>query len=660
MNEPLWSASEQRIAGSILSRFIADVGTRVGSAPLSYEDLYKYSLEDSEQFWAELWRFAEVKGDMGAPPYLVDADRMPGARFFPDARLNYAENALAKRRGNTAAIVFWGEEKVRRRVTWGELRVEVAKAQAMLRKAGVKAGDRIAAILPNLPESIVCMLATASVGAVWSSCSPDFGVQGVLDRFAQIAPKVLIAADGYYYNGKRIDISEKLAPVAAQLPTVERVVVLPYLGRDAEVVEELKASFKGQPKHVERWSDVVTARSESRPRFVRLPFGHPLFILFSSGTTGMPKCIVHSAGGVLLKHICEHRLHADVNPGDRLFYFTTLGWMMWNWLVSGLASGATLLLYDGSPFYPSGHVLWDYAAAERCTHFGTSAKYIDSLKKAGFAPARSHDLSSLRSVLSTGSPLAPESFEYVYDAIKRDIHLASISGGTDICGCFVLGNPAKPVWRGEIQGAALGLDVDVIDHSGRPVRGDKGELVCRNPFPSMPIGFWNDPDGQKYQSAYFARFPGLWHQGDFAQWTEHGGIVIHGRSDATLNPGGVRIGTAEIYRQVELLPEIYESVVVGQEFAGDVRVLLFVVMKLGARLDDELRERIKTQIRRGASPRHVPAKIIAVADIPRTKSGKITELAVRDIIIGREIKNKEALANPEALELFRGLKELSS
>jgi acetoacetyl-CoA synthetase len=597
---------------------------------------------------------------MGAPPFLIDADRMPGARFFPDARLNYAENALAKRRGSAVAIVFWGEEKVRRRVTWGELRAQVAKAQAMLRKAGVKAGDRVAAVLPNLPESIVSMLAAASVGAVWSACSPDFGVQGVLDRFAQIAPKVLIAADGYYYNGKSIDISEKLAAIAAKLPTVERVVVVPYLGRDAEVVDALNSSFNGRPKHAERWSDVVSARSERRPRFPRLPFGHPLFILFSSGTTGMPKCIVHSAGGVLLKHICEHRLHADVNSGDRLFYFTTLGWMMWNWLVSGLASGATLLLYDGSPFHPSGHVLWDYAAAERCTHFGTSAKYIDSLKKAGFAPGRSHDLSSLRSVMSTGSPLAPESFDHVYEAIKREIHLASISGGTDICGCFVLGNPIKPVWRGEIQGPALGLDVDVVDHSGEAVRGDKGELVCRNPFPSMPIGFWNDPDDEKYRSAYFARFPGLWHHGDFAQWTEHGGIIIHGRSDATLNPGGVRIGTAEIYRQVELLPEIYESVVIGQEFAGDVRILLFVVLKPGARLDDALRERIRRQIRQGASPRHVPAKIIAVDDIPRTKSGKITEIAVRDVVMGREVKNREALANPEALELFRGIEELRS
>jgi acetoacetyl-CoA synthetase len=480
----------------------------------------------------------------------------------------------------------------------------------------------------------------------------------VLDRFGQIEPKVLIACDGYYYNGKAIDLADKLVAIAAKLPTVRAVMVVPYLGRDKDVVQGLNASLIHSGRRAQTWGDAVSARKAQPLRFERLPFAHPLYVLFSSGTTGMPKCIVHSAGGTLLKHLCEHRLHSDVKDGDRLFYFTTLGWMMWNWLVSGLAQGATLLLYDGSPFHPDGNILWDYAQAEKCTHFGTSAKYIDALKKAELAPAKSHDLSNLRAVLSTGSPLAPEAFDYVYEAIKADLHLASISGGTDIVGCFVLGIPTKPVWRGEIQGPALGLAIDVVDENGQPQKQGKGELVCKGPFPSMPIGFWNDADGRKYNAAYFSRFANIWHHGDFAEWTEHGGMIIHGRSDATLNPGGVRIGTAEIYRQVEQLPEVQESIVIGQDWDNDVRVVLFVVLKPGIALDEALRERIKKQIRSGASPRHVPARIVQVADIPRTKSGKITELAVRDVVHGREVKNKEALANPEALEFYRGIAEL--
>jgi acetoacetyl-CoA synthetase len=498
------------------------------------------------------------------------------------------------------------------------------------------------------------VLGAASHGAVWSSCSPDFGVQGVLDRFGQIEPKVLIVCDGYYYAGKTIQLTDKLVEIAGKLPSVEKIVVVSYIGQAEAVVQALVA--KGQS--AQTWGDAVEARAEREPQFVRLPFAHPLYILFSSGTTGVPKCIVHSAGGTLLKHLTEIRFHTDIKPGDRLFYFTTLGWMMWNWLVSGLAGGATLLLYDGSPFHPDGNVLWDYAVAEKCTHFGTSAKYIDALKKSGLKPRDTHDLSELRAVLSTGSPLVPEGFDYVYEAIKPDLHLASISGGTDIVGCFVLGAPTEPVWRGEIQAPGLGMAVNVFDDDGRPVSSGKGELVCTKPFPSMPVGFWNDPDGKKYRSAYFARFENIWHHGDFAEWTPHRGIIILGRSDATLNPGGVRIGTAEIYRQVELLPEIQEAIVIGQDWDGDVRVVLFVVMKPGLTLDDALRERIKKQIRSGASPRHVPAKILQVADIPRTKSGKITELAVRDLVHGREVKNKEALANPEALDLYRALPDL--
>jgi acetoacetyl-CoA synthetase len=566
---------------------------------------------------------------------------------------------LLRRSGSETALVFWGEDQVKRRMSWDELRGQVARTAEALRASGVGVGDRVAAILPNMPEAIVGVLAAASIGAVWSSCSPDFGVQGILDRFGQIEPKVLIAVDGYYYNGKTIDISDKLAQVSAKLPSVASIIVAPYLGRDKDVVQGLNSALMKSGRRAQTWADAVNARPTAELRFERVPFAHPLYVLFSSGTTGMPKCIVHSAGGTLLKHLCEQRLHSDLNAGDRLLYFTTLGWMMWNWLVSGLSAGATLLLYDGSPFHPNGNILWDYAKAERCTHFGTSAKYIDALKKAGLAPGRTHDLAALRVMLSTGSPLAPESFDYVYEAIKRDLHLSSISGGTDICGCFVLGIPVKPVWRGEIQGPGLGMAVDVFDEAGSPLKRGKGELVCTRPFPSMPVGFWNDDDGKKYRAAYFSRFENVWHHGDFAEWTEHGGMIIHGRSDATLNPGGVRIGTAEIYRQVEQLEEVQEAIVIGQDWDNDVRVVLFVVLRPGRTLDDPLRERIKKQIRTGASPRHVPARIVQVADIPRTKSGKITELAVRDVVHGREVKNKEALANPEALDLYRNIPDLA-
>jgi acetoacetyl-CoA synthetase len=633
------------------------MSSRASKSFAGYADLHRYSTDSPAEFWSALWDFAGVVGDKGPPPYLVDGDKMPGARFFPAARLNFAENLLRKD-GDCPALVFWGEDKVKRRMSWRELREEVSRAAQALREAGVAAGDRVGAVMPNMPESIVGVLAAASIGAVWSSCSPDFGAQGVLDRFGQIEPKVLIACDGYYYNGKALDISDKLCAIAAKLPSVRAIVVVPYLGRDKDVVQALNASLIHKGGRAQTWDDAVHSRAAPPLQFERLPFSHPLYVLFSSGTTGMPKCIVHSTGGTLLKHLCEQRLHSDIRDGDRLFYFTTLGWMMWNWLVSGLASGATLLLYDGSPFHPSGNILWDYAQAEKCTHFGTSAKYIDALKKAGFAPTKSHDLSSVRAMLSTGSPLVPEAFDYVYQAIRGDMHLASISGGTDICGCFVLGIPTEPVWRGEIQGAALGLAVDVVDGNGQPQRHGKGELVCLKPFPSMPVGFWNDPDQSKYRAAYFSRFPNVWHHGDFAEWTEHGGIIIHGRSDATLNPGGVRIGTAEIYRQVEQLDEVQESIVIGQDWDSDVRVVLFVILKPGIALDDKLRERIKKQIRTGASPRHVPAKIVQVADIPRTKSGKITELAVRDVVHGRQVKNKEALANPEALELYRAIPDL--
>jgi len=647
---PLWTPSPERVAETALRRFMDFLGERVGRRFADYADIHAFSIAEREAFWSALWDFCGVIGEKGER-VLVD-DRMPGARFFPDARLNFAENLL-RRNGASEAMVFRGEDGSSLRLTWADLHALVSRLQQWLAAQGVGVGDRVAAMMPNRPETIAAMLATASLGATWSSCSPDFGVQGVIDRFGQIEPKVFIAIDGYFYAGKRLDLTDKVREVVARLPSLAAVLVVPYIGIADEVAESLGKKATTLP--------AITAQYAARPvTYERLPFNHPLCILFSSGTTGVPKCIVHGAGGTLLQHLKEHRLQCDLRAGDRFFYFTTCGWMMWNWLASGLASEATLILFDGSPFHPEPSVLFDLAQAERITLFGTSAKYIDACRKAGLAPARTHDLSSVRLITSTGSPLAPESFDYVYQHIKPDVHLASISGGTDIVGCFVLGVPTEPVWRGEIQGPALGLAVDVFDDNGQPMPSGKGELVCKNPFPSMPIQFWNDPDGQKYTNAYFSRFPNVWHHGDFAEWTPHGGMIIHGRSDATLNPGGVRIGTAEIYRQVEQLPEVQESIVVGQEWDNDVRVVLFVVLKPGLTLDNALIDRIKTQIRNGASPRHVPAKIIQVADIPRTKSGKITELAVRDIIHGREVKNKEALANPEALELFRNIPELQT
>ncbi len=659
MTSMLWQPGGERFRENEMRRFMMRFGDRLGRGLASFTDLHRASVEHPALFWAELWRHAGVIGDMGDPPFLVDADHMPGARFFPAARLNYAENALSSRTGSDA-IVFRNEAGITRRVGAGELRIEVAKVQSALRASGVAAGDRVAAMLPNLPEAVMAMLGAASIGAVWSSCSPDFGAKGVLDRFGQIAPKVLITCDGYYYGGKTIDIAGKLTAIVRALPSLERIIVVDYRGRAAETAAGINSAVAREQPLAVTWDAAVASLPDTEPDFERFPFDHPLFILFSSGTTGAPKCIVHRAGGILLKHISELLLHTDVKPGDNLFYFTTLGWMMWNWLVSGRLVNATLLLYDGSPFHPDGNVLWDYAEEERCTHFGTSAKYIDAMAKAGLSPATTHKLDGLRAIMSTGSPLSAEGFDYVYRAIKSNVHLASISGGTDICGCFVLGNPLQPVIRGEIQGPALGLAVDVADEDGAPLAQGKGELVCRNAFPSMPLAFWNDPEGARYRAAYFERFSGIWHHGDFAEWTASGGMIIHGRSDATLNPGGVRIGTAEIYAQVEQLPEVHESIAIGQDFAGDVRIVLFVVLKPGAVLDDDLRARIRARIRDGASPRHVPAKIVAVTDIPRTKSGKITELAVRDVVMGREVKNKEALANPEALDLYAGLAELDS
>lgn len=645
---PLWIPSASRIAKAPLTAFAAAASAKAGRSLSAYAELHRWSVDDRESFWDLIWDHCGVIGEKGGR-VLADGDRMPGASFFPDARLNFAENLLRKS-GSDDAIVFRGEDKVNRRLSWDELTALVSRIQQLFVSLGVKPGDRVAAMMPNMPETVAAMLAATSLGAIWSSCSPDFGEQGVLDRFGQIEPVVFLAPDGYWYNGKEIDVASKLAAIVGKLPSLRKVLIVDYLGKAEAVAAGIGA---------EALEAAIAPFAAGALRYERLPFSHPLYILFSSGTTGVPKCIVHSAGGTLIQHLKEQRLHAGIKDGDRFFYFTTCGWMMWNWLVSGLASGATLLLYDGSPFHPDGNVLFDFAEAEKMTYFGTSAKFIDAVRKAGLEPKKTHDLSTVRTLSSTGSPLSPEGFGYVYEHIKDDVHLASISGGTDIVSCFVLGVPTESVWIGEIQGAGLGMAVDVWDDDGKPVLGEKGELVCTKAFPSMPVSFWNDPKGEKYHAAYFERFDNIWCHGDFAEWTEHGGIIIHGRSDATLNPGGVRIGTAEIYNQIEQLAEIVEALCIGQDWDSDVRVVLFVRLAPGVELDEELEKRIRTKIRTGASPRHVPARIVAVSDIPRTKSGKITELAVRDVVHGRVVKNKEALANPEALDLFKDLPQLA-
>ncbi|ANQ85313.1 acetoacetyl-CoA synthetase [Azoarcus olearius] len=650
---PLWTPSAERIAAANMTAFRHTAERRWNIELPDYAALHAWSVDHPEQFWVSVWEDGDVVGKRGVR-VLVDGDRMPGAQWFPDARLNFAQNLLRRRDGDDA-VVFWGEDKVRDRLTHGELYRRVAQFSAALREQGVGKGDRVAAYMPNMPETLIAMLSAASIGAIFTSASPDFGVQGVLDRFGQTEPKVLLACDGYYYNGKTVDCLAKLGEIVPQLPSVERVVIVPYVHRDHAL---------GGIPHARMYADFVAPHhAATEIEFEALPFSHPLYVMYSSGTTGVPKCIVHSAGGALLQHLKEHRLHCDVKPGDRVFYFTTCGWMMWNWLVSGLAAGATILLYDGSPFAADNRILFDYADAERMTHFGTSAKFIDAAAKFGLKPRETHSLATVRAMMSTGSPLVPEGFDYVYRDIKADLQLSSISGGTDILSCFVLGNPVLPVWRGEIQCRGLGLAVDVWDDEGRPVRGEKGELVCARPFPAMPVGFWRDEDGSKYRAAYFERFDNVWCHGDFCEITAHGGLIIYGRSDATLNPGGVRIGTAEIYRQVEKLHEVVESIVIGQDWPpqnpNDVRVVLFVKLRDGMTLDDTLADRIKRTIRDNTTPRHVPAKVLQVADIPRTKSGKIVELAVRNVVHGRPVKNQEALANPEALAHFRDRDELA-
>lgn len=648
MIQPLWQPSPERIGATNLTAFMKEIADRWGVCHDTYASLHDWSVAEPEKFWLSLWDFTGVIAETRGAEVLRDPDKMPGAAWFPDARLNFAENLL-RCRDDTPALVFRGETGVTRTLSHRELYALVSRLTQALSAAGVGPGDRVAGYLPNIPEATAAMLATATLGAIWSSCSPDFGVQGVIDRFGQIEPKVLFATDRYFYNGKTIDCLPSVVDVVDRLPTVTQVVLLPYDSEDP---------FPRGSGPCLGLDDFIASYPAEEIEFQAFPFNTPLYILFSSGTTGVPKCIVHGAGGTLLQHLKEHVLQSDVNPGDRVFYFSTLGWMMWNWLVSGLAAGATVLLYDGSPFHPDGNTLFQFADGEAMTHFGTSAKFIDAVKKAGLRPADTHQFAALRTVLSTGSPLVAESFDFVYANIKSDLCLSSISGGTDIVACFVAGNPNGPVWRGEIQAPCLAMDVAVFDSDGHSVTGDKGELVCRRPFPSMPVGFWADDDGQKYRAAYFEKFPGVWCHGDWAELTGHGGFIIHGRSDATLNPGGVRIGTAEIYRQVEQIDAVEEALAVGQDWQGDVRIILFVRLRENLTLDEDLIGDIKQRIRFGASPRHVPALVLQVDDIPRTKSGKITELAVRDILHGRPVKNVEALANPDALDFFRDRAEL--
>lgn len=639
--QPLWKPTPEQIKSANLTKFMEFVGQA------TYPDLYQFSIDNPEQFWSALWDFCEVKAQQKGSCIAKNLNLIEKAEFFPEAKLNFAENLL-RRRDNATAIEFFGENLIHQKISYSDLYNQVAQLIQLFQSWGISPGDRIAGYLPNIPETIIAMLAATALGAVWSSCSPDFGSQGVIDRFGQIEPKILIAADGYFYGGKRFNCLDKLAEIQAKIPSITKVLVVNYTQH-----QELHPYLDWQK------SLQSVAPIKGDIAFVQLPFNHPLYILFSSGTTGIPKCIVHRAGGVLLQHLKEHRLHCDLKPDDRLFYFTTCGWMMWNWLVSGLASNATLILYDGSPTYPHPAYLFDIAEKAKITHFGTSAKFIDSLSKLGIDISKSHSLSSLRQILSTGSPLVPESFEYVYKHLKKDVCLSSISGGTDIVSCFILGNPIVPVWRGELQSRGLGMKVEVYNEAGQPVIGEKGELVCTAAFPCQPLGFWNDVDGSKYHKAYFAQFDNVWHHGDFVELTSHDGLIIHGRSDAVLNPGGVRIGTAEIYRQVEQIDEVIESIAVGQEWQGDIRVILFVKLRMGIILDAELIDKIKKQIRKNTTPRHVPAKIIQIQDIPRTKSGKIAELAVRNMIHGQPVKNKEALSNPEALSFYQDLSELN-
>lgn len=650
MKEPLWRPSEERIRNSNMTRFIEFVNRKYGKQFHAYDELYQWSIDNIPDFWECTWEFGEIKASQGYDIVVDDLKKMPGARWFIGAKLNFAENLL-RYRDNRVALIFKGEVQEVIKMTYAELYDSVARLAKPMRDIGISKGDRVVGFMPNMIETVIAILAATSIGAIWSSCSPDFGIKGVLDRFGQIEPKVLLTADGYYFRGKKYDSLERIVGILKELPSIKKVVVIPYT--------EKKPNIAHVPNSI-LYEDFISKQRGLEIEFEQVPFEHPLYIMYSSGTTGLPKCMVQSVGGVLVHHLKELKLHTDLKREDTIFYFTTCGWMMWNWLVSSLALGASVVLYDGSPFYPDPGALWKLAQDEQITIFGTSARYIAAIEKEGVKPGRDYNLSRLRTILSTGSPLAVESFHYVYQEVKKDVQLASISGGTDLNGCFALGNPIGSVYAGELQCRGLGMKVQAFDANGKSVINQRGELVCTAPFPSMPIYFWDDPDNKKYLKAYFEKYPNVWTHGDYIEITNTGGVVIYGRSDATLNPGGVRIGTAEIYRQVETLPEIIDSIVVGQNWQNDVQVILFVKLAKGVELTENLKNKIKKTIRENTSPRHVPAKIIAVKDIPYTINMKKVELAVKNVIHGEPVLNKDALANPESLDLYKDLPELQT
>ena len=615
-----------------------------------FNKIWKWSVENPKIFWKSIWDFTKVKGDLGNI-LLKESDIFYNNKFFPDARLNYAKNLL-KKNNEKKSIIFKSENGYKTDLSWKNLNLHVAQISNWMKSSGIKKGDRVAAYLPNIPETVIAYISTSVLGAVWSSCSPDFGTLGVIDRFSQITPKILFIGDKYFYNGKKINILERLSEILNKIPSIKKVIIVPYPGTEVEKNNEFKIETYN-------WNELINLKSKNKIKYVLSNFNDPLAILYSSGTTGKPKCICHGTGGVLLQHNKELQIHSNVRDNDCVFYFTTCGWMMWNWLVGALASGATILLFDGFPMYKKDDLLFEIASEEKVTLFGISAKYIDALNNNGVVPKNNHDLSKLKTICSTGSPLSEDGFRYIYDKIKKDVHLSSISGGTDIVSCFVLGNLFQPVYAGEIQNKGLGMDVDIFDEKGFSIQNTKGELVCKKPFPSMPIKFWNDEGDKKYKAAYFEKYKNVWHHGDFAKITNNGGFIIFGRSDTTLNPGGVRLGTAEIYNEVEKFKEIQESIVIGQSWKNDIRIILFVVLNKGYNLTDEIKDKIKKAIKTNASPRHVPSKIISILEIPKTKNGKLVELAVKQTVEGEIIKNLEALANPDSLKQFKNIKELN-